>query len=129
MPSSLTPSSSPPACGSPAQRQGYAAEQLALDYLLSRGLGLVARNWRVRSGEIDLVVADGAELVFVEVRQRSGTGWGGAAASVTAVKQTRVRRAAAAFLASRFARRAWPAARFDVIAIDGARIEWIRGAF
>lgn len=130
MPSSSQPvSGSAPDGGSARQRSGYAAEQRALDYLTARGLRPIARNFRVRMGEIDLVMVDGVELVFVEVRQRSGAGFGGAAASVTGIKQQRVRRAAQAFLARHCAGRRWPAVRFDVVAIDDGRIDWIRAAF
>lgn len=111
------------------QRAGQAAEQRALDYLTARGMRLLERNYRVRLGELDLVMADGDELVFVEVRQRAGDAYGGAAASVTPAKQSRVRRAAQAFLAERCGPRRWPAMRFDVVAIEGDRLRWIRGAF
>ena len=80
-------------------------------------------------GELDLVMRDGACLVFVEVRLRADDAFGGAAASVTPSKQARLRRAALAFLSQRFAARAWPAARFDVVAIEGGRLHWIRAAF
>ncbi len=118
-----------PPGASETQRSGFAAEQVALDYLLSRGLRLVARNFRVRVGELDLVMADGDQLVFVEVRRRASTRFGGAAASVTPAKQRRVRRAAQAFLVAARVEGAWPAARFDVVAIEGARIDWIPAAF
>lgn len=106
-----------------------AAEQRALDYLLSRGLRLVARNFRARVGELDLVMVDADELVVVEVRRRTRADYGGAAASVTAAKRTRLRRTAQTFLAASFGARAWPALRFDVVAIEGERIHWIRAAF
>jgi putative endonuclease len=118
-----------PSGASQTQRSGFAAEQVALDYLLSRGLRLVARNFRVRLGELDLVMADGDQLVFVEVRSRASTRFGGAAASVTPAKQRRVRRAAQAFLGTALGARTWPASRFDVVAIEGTRIDWIPGAF
>jgi putative endonuclease len=111
------------------QRAGHAAEQRALDYLTARGLRLLERNYRVRLGELDLVMADGSDVVFVEVRQRAGDAYGGAAASVTPAKQARVRRAAQSFLAERCGRGRWPAMRFDVVAIEGERLRWIRGAF
>lgn len=130
MPSSFPPSSvAAPAGGSARQRAGYAAEQRALDYLTARGLRPLARNYRVRVGEIDLVLAHGTELVFVEVRQRAAGGFGGAAASVTAAKRQRVRRAAQAWLAGHCSGRPWPAVRFDVVAIDGDTLDWIRAAF
>ena len=111
------------------QRRGFDAESRALDYLLARGLRLVERNYRVRAGELDLVMRDGAQVVFVEVRLRASGAFGGAAASVTPAKQARVRRAAQAWLAARRGTRAWPAVRFDVVALDGATVHWIPSAF
>ena len=69
------------------------------------------------------------ELVFVEVRARRSGSFGGAAQSVTALKQGRVRRAAQAFMLAHFGQSSWPALRFDVLAIDDARIDWIEAAF
>ena len=112
---------------------GDAAEALALRHLLSRGLELVARNYRVargpsaRAGEVDLILRErDGTLVFVEVRSRRGLAQGGAAASVTAAKQRRIVYAAQHYLLSR---REPPPCRFDVVAIDGDTIEWLRGAF
>lgn len=112
---------------------GEDGESRALAYLLARGLTLVRRNYRVaagpnaRGGEIDLIVreSDGT-LVFVEVRTRKGAGFGGAAGSVSAAKQRSVIFAARCYLRA-FA--SPPACRFDVVAIEGAHIEWLRGAF
>ncbi len=127
---------------SATQRAGGQAEERALDYLLARGLRLVERNFRLPIGELDLVMADADELVFVEVRQRASARYGGAAASVTPAKQGRMRRTAQVFLALRWGAQRWPAMRFDVVAIDGpagagrsasgiepSGIDWIRGAF
>ena len=105
---------------------GEAGEDRALRYLQARGLSVVTRNYRCKGGEIDLAGA----VIFVEVRARvarSTQRFGGAAASVTPTKQRRLIAAAEDFLA----RQAddVPACRFDVIAIDGARIEWMRDAF
>ncbi len=83
----------------------------------------------MRVGEIDLVMRDADEWVFVEVRSRRGAGFGGAAGSITATKQARLRRAAQTYLLQVFGQRAWPACRFDVVAIEGDRVEWIRAAF
>lgn len=115
--------------GSPSQRQGHAAETRALDFLLAHGLRPVTRNAGMRVGEIDLVMRDVDEWVFIEVRSRRGAGFGGAAGSVTAVKQARLRRAAQTYLLQVFGQREWPPCRFDVVGIEGERIEWIRGAF
>ena len=107
---------------------GTLAEALAADYLQSRGLRLIERNYRCRLGEIDLILADGPVLVFVEVRLRRTADFGGAAASITAVKRQRILRAARHYLAGR----PEPACRFDVVLLDALaadRIEWIRDAF
>jgi putative endonuclease len=107
------------------QREGQAGEDAALAYLSARGLTLAERNFRCKSGEIDLIMRDGESLVFVEVRCRAGTAFGGAAASVGVAKQARLVAAAQQFL-QRF--RHPPPCRFDVVAIDGGRLEWIRNA-
>ena len=114
---------------SPAQRVGSLAESRALDYLRARGLELVAANVRLRCGEIDLIMSDRGLCVFVEVRQRASMRYGGAAASIDARKQARVRAAAQAWLQHRCAGRPWPALRFDVVAIEGSRLHWLPGAF
>jgi putative endonuclease len=112
---------------------GDAAEARALAHLMALGLTLVRRNYRVargpgaRAGEVDLILreADGT-LVFVEVRARRADLHGGAAASVGYAKQRRLIYAAQHFLLQL---RAQPPCRFDVVAIDGERIEWLRAAF
>lgn len=114
---------------SPTQRTGSAFEDDALAYLARHGLELQARNLRTKTGEIDLVMTDGDEWVFVEVRHRRDTGFGGAAASVSAAKQRRVRLAAQWYLTRRYGDRAWPPVRFDVVAFDAGRLEWLRAAF
>ncbi len=113
---------------SPTQATGDAAEDRALAFLAGRGLCLVERNVSSRLGEIDLVMRDGDAVVFVEVRSRARSDYGGAAASVGPAKQRRLRLEAQRFLVARFGDR-WPACRFDVCAIDGAAIDWIRDAF
>ena len=112
---------------------GDAAEDLALAHLQRQGLKLVERNYRVAAGpsryagEVDLILRDrDGTLVFAEVRARRSDSHGGAAASVTATKQRRISYAAQHFL-QQFA--TLPPCRFDVVAVDGERIEWIRAAF
>ncbi|WP_293778881.1 YraN family protein [uncultured Oxalicibacterium sp.] len=105
------------------QVTGSAAEYVALLHLQKNGLQLIERNFLCRGGEIDLIMQDGATLVFVEVRKRSSRQFGGAAASVTPAKQRRLICAAQQFL-QRY--RQPPACRFDVIAIDGDELEWLR---
>ncbi len=107
------------------QVEGQAAEDLALRHLSERGLVLVERNFRCKGGEIDLVMQERAALVFVEVRKRADRSHGGAAASVTGAKQARLILAAQIYL-QRFKHP--PACRFDVVAIDGAQLDWLKDA-
>lgn len=100
-------------------------ERQALAHLQRRGLTLLAANFRCPGGEIDLVMREGATVVFVEVRQRSSASHGGAAASVTIHKQRRLLRAAHAWLA-RYP--VTPGCRIDVVAVDGESIEWLQDA-
>ncbi len=110
--------------------RGKAAEARAAQYLESRGLVIVERNYRSRYGEIDLIARDGATLVFVEVRARGSNRFGGAAASITAAKRAKLTRTALHYLAG--AGRT-PQCRFDAVLLagtdDNAAVEWIRDAF
>jgi len=112
--------------------RGLHAERLALAHLVERGLVLVARNYRCRLGEIDLVMRDGDDLVFVEVRYRSGARHGGAAASVDHRKRRRLCLTAEHYLTHGKYRRP-PRCRFDVVAVSGTpdapRVAWLRAAF
>ncbi len=113
--------------------RGVAWEELAGSHLRNAGLSVIARNFRTRFGEIDLVCRDGGVLVFVEVRYRARTsGYGSGADSVTAAKRRRLVTAAGQF------RQAHPAlselpCRFDVVAITGSAqapsIDWRQRAF
>lgn len=105
--------------------EGARAEEQAARFLAERGLKILARNYRCRGGEIDLVCRDGAILVFVEVRLRTNRDFGGAAASITPAKQRRITLAANHYLAGK----PLPACRFDAVLLDGADIDWIRNAF
>lgn len=106
---------------------GARAEDLCAQVLEGAGLRVLARNWRCRHGEIDLIAEEGGTLVFAEVRMRSSAGFGGAAESITAAKRSRLLAAARLYLSLR---REAPA-RFDVFLVDGAtaRVQWIRDAF
>jgi putative endonuclease len=105
---------------------GRRAEDLAAAFLAAKGLTVVERNFRAKSGEIDLVARDGDEVVFVEVRARASRDFGGAAASVDAGKRRRLVRAARVWLAAR----GWDGpCRFDVVAVDGGRLEHLPAAF
>ena len=115
------------------KESGDAGEARALAHLLAQGLTLVQRNYRVargpnaRGGEIDLILRErDGTLVFAEVRSRRSSTHGGAAASVSLTKQRRLILAAQHFLRTQ---RTIPPCRFDVVAIDGERIEWLKAAF
>ncbi len=110
-------------------RTGAAAEKQAERFLQKQGLRILARNYKTPGrggGEIDLIAQDGDTLVFVEVRQRSRHDYGGAAASVGHAKQKHLR-----FAAQRYLQRysVLPPCRFDVLAVEGENIEWLRAAF
>ena len=107
------------------QEEGSRGEDAALLHLRQHGLQLVERNFLCKGGEIDLIMQDGATLVFVEVRKRARRDFGGAAASVTPAKQRRLIGAAQIFL-QRY--RQPPPCRFDVVAIDGDALDWLRNA-
>jgi putative endonuclease len=105
------------------QITGSAGEDAALAHLEQNGLTLLQRNFRCKGGEIDLVMKERTTLVFVEVRKRADTRHGGAAASVTPHKQRRLILAAQIYL-QRY--KMPPACRFDVVAIDGTQMNWLK---
>lgn len=105
--------------------RGREAESEAAAYLAGRGLRLRERNFRVRGGEIDLIMQDGATVVFVEVRARSRSDFGDAGASIDAFKQERIVLAARHWLA----RHGECACRFDCVLIDDGHLRWLRNAF
>ncbi len=110
-------------------QRGRAAEDLATRYLAQRGLCVVERNFRTRRGEIDIVAHDGPTLVFVEVRLRGSSAFGGAAASITARKRARLVAAAREYLARH---RLHCDCRFDAVLLDGLderSVEWLRNVF
>jgi len=105
---------------------GDRAERIAEGFLVKQQMQLVARNYRCRFGEIDLIMRDGDALVFIEVRLRISKGFGGAAASIHVAKQRRLVAAAEHYLAGL---RQTPPCRFDAILmneLDEASVEWIK---
>ena len=109
-----------------AQLDGGEAEERAASFLVRQGLAIVARNYRTRMGEIDLVAREGATLVFVEVRRRESEHFGGAAGSVDWKKRRRLVAAARHFLARLGSE---PPCRFDVVALHQGECAWLRAAF
>jgi len=109
--------------------RGAQAEQRAAKFLQSAGLKLLQQNYRCRYGEIDLILQDGNTLVFAEVRLRSRSDFGGAAASINSGKQSKLVRTAQHYLATlpRI-----PPCRFDALLLrtpDDDHIEWLKNAF
>jgi putative endonuclease len=112
------------------QRLGARGEQLAADWYAARGYRVVARNWRCREGELDLVVAGHGDVVFCEVKTRSSDRFGVPAEAVTPAKRRRLRVLAARFLAEHPAAGAGRrGVRFDVAAVTGGEVEVIEAAF
>jgi putative endonuclease len=106
---------------------GDAFENIAHDFLINSGLTLVARNWHCRFGEIDLIMREGSTLVFIEVRKRGNTQFGGAAASISASKRQKLESAASLYLSNLSHT---PACRFDAVTFDGTALNtrpaWIK---
>ncbi|MEE4732052.1 YraN family protein [Pseudomonas alliivorans] len=119
--------------GNTRQQAGREAEVYALQHLQQQGLRLIAQNWLCKRGELDLVMLDGDTVVFVEVRYRRHSGWGGAVESVDFRKQAKLVTAAQLFLQQESGWARYPC-RFDVIAVEGAPgdstpLNWIKSAF
>ncbi len=118
--------------GDDRQRLGKQGEDLAVRELRRRGYAILARRYRTRFGEIDIVAEDAGAVVFVEVKARGTRRCGSAAEAVTVWKQRRIGAMALDYLA-RTGRLRDPC-RFDVVAIDGlsdgpADVQVIENAF
>lgn len=122
-----------------AKSTGDLAETIAADFLCQQALSLVMKNYHCRMGEIDLIMLDNAQLVFIEVRYRQAGRFGSAAASVTPQKQQKIILAAHHFLLNH-PEYSKSDCRFDVVALDGQltaqpnsqngyKIEWLKNAF
>lgn len=110
------------------QITGRTGEDFACQHLMRQGLNLIERNFLCRVGEIDLIMKDKDCLVFVEVRKRSSTAYGGALASITPAKQKKIIKAAQYYILQRKLNYQLPM-RFDVVAIDDQAVHWIKSAF
>ncbi|MEO5723089.1 MAG: YraN family protein [Ilumatobacteraceae bacterium] len=109
------------------QARGRWGEDEAARWYVAHGYVVQVRNWRCPQGELDLVVRQADTVVFCEVKARSNDAFGGAAAAVGWDKQRRLRRLAAAWLATNDVHGV--EVRFDVAAVTGAHIEVIEAAF
>ena len=107
---------------------GLEAEKLAATFLANHGLKLVTQNYHCQYGEIDLIMRDAKTLVFIEVRLRSHSQFGGAGASITPQKQQKLILTAQHYLQQHGDCQC----RFDAILMNKAEashIEWVRNAF
>lgn len=118
-------------------RLGSDAETMAAEYLSQHGLTLKARNYRSRWGEVDLIMNDGDDLVFIEVRCRSGSDFANVAETIDQRKQRRIARTALCYVQENAALDD-TSMRFDVVLIEkrgtqtlhnNAKISWLKGAF
>lgn len=113
------------------QTLGEIGENLACEELVRLGYAIVARRYRSRGGEIDIIAADGPTVVFVEVKTRAGADYGTGAEAITWQKRRRIVSTATMFLAKE--RLHERPVRFDVVAVDlrddGPRVEVYRSAF
>jgi putative endonuclease len=112
---------------------GAAAEEIAAAYLAAHGADVLERNYRRRLGELDVIAREGDILLIVEVRTRSTSAYGDAAASVNARKRRRIVRAAQQLL-QQHGELGRLAVRFDVVVVSDVEtsqptVDWIRHAF
>lgn len=107
---------------------GQVFEKKAEHFLQEQGLKLVQRNFLCKTGEIDLIMRDQQTLVFVEVRFRKSTDFGGSEASISKTKRRHLILAAKYYL-KKYYGNSVPLCRFDVVAVSGDNMNWIKNAF
>ena len=110
-----------------ARALGVAGEDAIAEWYRRQGFQVVARNWRCREGELDIVAVRGGTAVFCEVKSRSSTAFGAPIEAVGRDKQVRIRKLSARFLESHPIR--CREVRFDVASVLGGSIEVVEGAF
>lgn len=112
----------------PKRTIGNLAEEKACQFLLAKGLILIARNFYCRCGEIDLIMRDRDDIVFIEIRSRVSSHFGNAIESIDKTKQKKLIRSAKFYLQQRN----WydkVNCRFDVVGLSTSGCEWIKNAF
>ena len=112
---------------------GEVTELLAANYLVQQGLVIQKKNLYSRMGEIDVIMKDDETLVFIEVKYRSSTNFGGAISAVSVKKQQKIKQTAAFYLQQCGLNEYNTPCRFDVIALQGnisnPEITWLKNAF
>ncbi|AWB66281.1 YraN family protein [Saccharobesus litoralis] len=111
--------------------RGASFEQEAKRFISQQGLKVLAENYQIKGGELDLIANDKGKLVFIEVRYRQSDQFGSAAASVTKTKQKTLRKTAQHYMQAQGLNSQHTFFRFDIIAFDGSpqNINWIKNAF
>ena len=106
---------------------GKRYEDMAAEFLAAKGFSIIARNFRARGGEIDLICLDKTYVAFVEVRGRSSAAFGAPRETIGAAKRRRIKTTALTFIAqNKICNKDF---RFDVVEILGGEIEYIENAF
>jgi len=107
---------------------GKEKEETAVNYLQENGVAIVLRNFTGRNGEIDIIGDDGKTLIFIEVKYRKNLLMGFAEESISKSKMKKIYLTAVEYIRknSNIADRNM---RFDVIAINGEKINWIKNSF
>ena len=112
---------------------GEHTEAIAKDYLQSQGLSLIEKNYHCRGGEVDLIMQEQDTLVFVEVKYRQSTHYGGAAAAVSAPKQKKIKHCVTFYLHQKGLNEYNTPCRLDVVTLEGnlqePQIHWFKNAF
>ncbi len=111
----------------PRHRAGVEAEQRAAQAMRVQGYEVLEQRFRYGHHDVDLVARRGRVVVFVEVKSRSGDGFGAPSEAVTARKQADLVRSASVWLARHAT--AWDSIRFDVITVRDGHLEWLQDAF
>lgn len=106
---------------------GLAGEESARQLLLQKGFKILARNYAVSGGELDLVAKDGSALVFIEVKTRASNQFGGPLAAITPAKQKRLTLAAVCYIKEKKPK--FDSIRFDAVCILAGKAEHIPNAF
>jgi putative endonuclease len=105
---------------------GYEAELLAKQYLLNQSLQFLEQNYKAKVGEIDLIMRDGEQLVFVEVKYRNSNSHGHAAEYFTKNKRVKLERTIQYYLLQKNMNSHHTNFRIDVVAIDGEQLNWLK---
>ena len=113
---------------------GKVAEDVASTYLINQGLTFVTKNFHSRQGEIDLIMRDQSTLVFIEVKYRKNSNFGGAIAAIPYSKQQKIHKCASFYLHSAGLNEYNTPCRFDVMTLQGdltaqLAITWLKNAF